>query len=57
MGKKELDIKLSKVNSSLNSAIRWVEKSGIQNFQEKIMGVSMHGMIQKEKNILLYILK
>ena len=57
MGKKELDIKLSKVNSSLNSAIRWVEKSGFKIFQEKIMGVSMHGMIQKEKNILLYILK
>ena len=38
MGKKELDIKLSKVNSSLNSAIRWVEKSGIQNFSGKNNG-------------------
>ena len=32
MGKRKLDITLSKINSSLELAIKWLEKSGIQNF-------------------------
>ena len=38
MGEKKLDLKLSKLNLSLDLATRWVEKSGIQNLSGKNAG-------------------
>ena len=58
MGKKKLVLNSKKIKNSIDSAIEWLLKSGIQNtIGNKSGSVNAWYDVKKKKNILLYILR